>query len=127
MDVSGEAPSSTETSKDDASPAAGSVAYIAGKFVVSLVSKYMPKSGALNVSPGAVGSSVDHDVSDVPTTPNQVDEYDESSGYEDTPSDFSPSSATPDETESRLMEDRDGELSGDQTEGVLEPKACVLS
>ncbi|XP_062843217.1 uncharacterized protein si:ch1073-456m8.1 isoform X2 [Trichomycterus rosablanca] len=117
--------------------AGSAAAYIAGKFVISL-SKYIkaepnpPKPDALQLPSSTAGTSVDHEVTDGPAAPpsdqasveHGAEDNDESSGYEDAPSDFSPGSATPDGlTEPGLPDDGENELISDGTD----PKACLLS
>ncbi|XP_053508794.1 uncharacterized protein si:ch1073-456m8.1 [Ictalurus furcatus] len=57
------------------------------------------------------------------------EDYDESSGYEDAPSDFSPGSSTPDgPLDAVLQEDGERELkNSNEARNVRDPDACVLS
>ncbi|XP_053530177.1 uncharacterized protein si:ch1073-456m8.1 isoform X2 [Ictalurus punctatus] len=57
------------------------------------------------------------------------EDYDESSGYEDAPSDFSPGSSTPDAPlDAVLQEDGERELkTSNEARNVRDPDACVLS
>lgn len=56
-------------------------------------------------------------------------DYDESSGYEDAPSDFSPGSSTPDgPSDAVLPEDGESELKNiNEARNVKDPDACLLS
>ncbi|KAI5607610.1 leucine-rich repeat flightless-interacting protein 2-like [Silurus asotus] len=58
-----------------------------------------------------------------------AEDYDESSGYEDAPSDFSPGSSTPDgPSDAALPEDGESELkNGNGARNLKEPEGCLLS
>lgn len=78
--------------------------------------------------PALEGSSVDQEVKDQVDHPDQPrvgnrEENDESSGYEDAPSDFSPGSSTPDGA-SDLPADDEGGVKGN---GLQNPEPCVMS
>lgn len=58
-----------------------------------------------------------------------TEDYDESSGYEDAPSDFSPGSSTPDgPSDAVLAEDGENELKdSNEARNVKDTDACILS
>ncbi|KAM9443823.1 uncharacterized protein Hap1MRO34_024971 [Clarias gariepinus] len=61
--------------------------------------------------------------------PHDGEEYDESSGYEDAPTDFSPGSSTPDgQSDAALPEDSESELNNsNEARNVKNPEGCFLS